>query len=387
MLFRSGSCWQAGDNVAHYYNLYSDYLIGAIDRHNYWGGGDGGHRMGTGKLNPESMFQSPGTGLMSVAWQAVTDRPFAFSEWFAMSPNEWLSEAAPMIAAYGMGLQGWDASFVYACNHSHLVNSLESPNHGVYNADAPNHMGLYPAIGRMIYSNELEEGRPVGIHKVNFEGLEDGKLDWDLKVEQNYDQKKIEGAVSPFAIAVGKVGVEFTPEYEKTIFPDINPYIDEANKVIRSTTNQLNWYFGDNKAFTVNTPSTKMWAGFIENKKLSAGDITLECENPFAIVTLSSLERGTAIDKSKSILITTIGRVQNTGMKYSEDRQTLIEKGEPPLLMEGIEATITFPYKVNGKLYILNHDGERTEKYIEVSGDKINLSGATHKTYYYELKL
>jgi hypothetical protein len=381
-----GSCWMAGDNVSHFYNLYSDYLIGAIDRHNYWGGGDGGHRMGVGKVKPESMLKAPGTGLMNVGWQAVTDRPFAYSEWFAMSPNEWQAEAAPLIAAYGMGLQGWDASYVYAQNHPNLVNSLESPSHGVYNADAPNHIGLYPALARMIYSNEVEEGKPVGIHKVNFESLEEGKLDWDMKIEQNWDEKKIEGAVSPMAMAVGKVGVEFTPKYEKTVFPDINQYIDQTNKVIHSTTKQFDWYFGDNKGFTVNTPSTKMWVGFIENKKISAGDISLECKNPFAIVTLSSLERGTDINKSNSLLITTIGKTRNTGMKYSEDGKTLIEKGESPLLMEGIEATLTFPYAIKGKLYILNHDGERTDKYIEISGNKIDLSGSLHNTFYYEFK-
>jgi hypothetical protein len=33
-----GSCWQAGDGISHYYNLHSDYLVGFIDRHNYFGG-------------------------------------------------------------------------------------------------------------------------------------------------------------------------------------------------------------------------------------------------------------------------------------------------------------------------------------------------------------
>jgi hypothetical protein len=32
-----GSCWQAGSGVSHYYNLYSDYQAGIIDRHNYFG--------------------------------------------------------------------------------------------------------------------------------------------------------------------------------------------------------------------------------------------------------------------------------------------------------------------------------------------------------------
>jgi hypothetical protein len=35
------SCWQAGTGLAHLLNLHTDYEIGIIDRHNYFGGGQG----------------------------------------------------------------------------------------------------------------------------------------------------------------------------------------------------------------------------------------------------------------------------------------------------------------------------------------------------------
>ena len=34
-----GLPWQAPAMLPHYYNLRSDYLVGYIDRHNYFGGG------------------------------------------------------------------------------------------------------------------------------------------------------------------------------------------------------------------------------------------------------------------------------------------------------------------------------------------------------------
>ncbi|MGC9341746.1 MAG: beta-galactosidase, partial [Bacteroidales bacterium] len=53
-----GSCWQAGAGITHYYNLYSDYIAGAIDRHNYFGGGTG-HRLVPGTFKNTAMVSSP----------------------------------------------------------------------------------------------------------------------------------------------------------------------------------------------------------------------------------------------------------------------------------------------------------------------------------------
>ena len=48
------SNWQAGRALSHYYNLHSDYRVGVIDRHNYFGGGGGG--MGGGGFRTGGSF-------------------------------------------------------------------------------------------------------------------------------------------------------------------------------------------------------------------------------------------------------------------------------------------------------------------------------------------
>ncbi|MDD6209267.1 MAG: hypothetical protein PUB21_01515 [Bacteroidales bacterium] len=382
-----GSCWQAGDNVAHLYNLYSDYLIGAIDRHNYYGGGAGGHNMSEGKLQNTSMLSSPGSGLMSVGMQAVVDRPFAYSEWFDLSPNEWIAESVPLIAAYGMGLQGWDASYAYACNYPHLVNGLEAPNHGVYNADAPMHMGLYPAVARMIYSNEIKEGGYLGIQKVHIPSLAEGKLGFDMNIEQDWDQKEFKGTIPPKTLVIGKVGIEFVNQFEETPAPQLSSFIDTTAQKLYSTSGQLTWSYGKNNYFTVNAPSTKMWVGFLPRKKVESGGYTLRCENPFAVVSLNSLEKGKTLSDASRILISTMGRTRNKGMEYNAAGDSLISKGEPQLMMEGVRFTLTFPQNISGKICILDHNGERTDEWIDVKGKNIRLDGGRYKAYYYELCL
>jgi hypothetical protein len=99
-----GSCWQAGSGAAHLWNLYADYGAGVIDRHNYFGGGTG-HTLKPGKVANGAMVSTPGSGLLSTGFQQVADRPFFLSEWMSLIPNEWTAESAPIVAAYGLGLQ------------------------------------------------------------------------------------------------------------------------------------------------------------------------------------------------------------------------------------------------------------------------------------------
>ena len=149
-----GSCWQAGSGLTHLLNLHADYKAGIIDRHNYFGGG-GGHTLKPGKFNNSSMLGKIGSGLLSTGMQQVTDRPFAFSEWMSLIPNEWTAESAPIVAAYGMGLQGWDASYVFATDYPHFTPTIQNPSGGIYNATSPTQLSLYPALAAMIYRDDV----------------------------------------------------------------------------------------------------------------------------------------------------------------------------------------------------------------------------------------
>lgn len=166
-----GSCWQAGSGITHLFNLHADYVLGMIDRHNYFGGGAGGHRLATGPVKNNSMLKNPGSGLLSTGMQQVIDRPFSLSEWMSLVPNQWTAEAAPLVAAYGMGLQGWDASFSFAVDIPRFSPLLESASHGVYNATSPLHMGLYPALSRMVYRGDLRESPVLGSRTVHVGSL------------------------------------------------------------------------------------------------------------------------------------------------------------------------------------------------------------------------
>ncbi|RYD81990.1 MAG: hypothetical protein EOP84_10150 [Verrucomicrobiaceae bacterium] len=105
------TAWQVGGAATDPANTWTDTVADMIDRHNYAGGGEGGHGIKEGKVNNESHLPKPGTGIFSVGMKQVENKPFSVTEWTQSAPNQWKAECAPILAFYGMGLQGWDASF------------------------------------------------------------------------------------------------------------------------------------------------------------------------------------------------------------------------------------------------------------------------------------
>lgn len=373
-----GSCWQAGTGLAHLLNLHTDYEIGIIDRHNYFGGGQG-HSLRPGPFSNESMLKLIGSGLFGSGLQQVSNRPFAFSEWMSLIPNEWTAESAPIIAIYGMGLQGWDASYVFATDYRQFTPTIQTPGGGIYNATTPTQLALYPALAAAIFRNDIYEGSTVVDRRVNIGKLLEGDITFREKVEQDHDRKVLKGDFPLEAMAIGKVGITFTENEPTEVVADLDPYI--KNNRVSSNTGQLMW--DKSGYFTVNSPGTKGLAGFAAGEKINLEDMVLETPNPFAVILATSLEPDKAIKESGRILITTIARAKNTGMKYNDDRTELLEVGVAPLLLEPVMVNLEMKRKGKFTVSILDHLGRKTGQTIKPKGKKLQLNGAEAKAFYY----
>jgi len=384
-----GSCWQAGSGVSHYYNLYSDYEVGIIDRHNYFGGGTG-HTFKPGKFNNEAMVKTPGFGLLNTGFQQVIDRPFSISEWMSIIPNEWNAESSPIIAAYGMGLQGWDASFSFSSQKSFFTPMLQIPSKiwpSVYNVMSPTQLSLYPALARMIYRNDVEEGEVISVRNVNTSELSKGNVGFNEVIKQNKDVKNFKSIVPNEALAVGKVVVEFTDEFKTTTVPDLSKFWNLDKNKIKSNTGQLEWDYSKDGFFTINTKGTKGTVGFTSNKKIKLSNIELQTKTPFAVVLISSLEKSNTINTSNHILITTIARAKNIGMEYNNEKTELINVGEAPILLEPVNTKITFNNRKIKKVIALDHVGNSTTINVDFNNETVHFKGEKYKTMYYEVIL
>jgi hypothetical protein len=358
--------------------------VGIIDRHNYFGGGTG-HTLKSGSFNNESMLSRPGAGLLSSGMQQVHDSPFSISEWLSLIPNEWTAESTPIVSVYGMGLQGWDASFSFASDYPFFTSTLHTP--GVYNVMSPLQISLYPAISRMIYREDITEGEIISERNVSLQSLKDGKLGFFETVAQQNDVKEIQGFVEQEKLAVGRIVVDFTGEFKKSENSDVSKFIDHQNSSVRSTTGELNWDYSGKGFFTVNTPATQAFVGFSPNESISFNDIEIYLYNKFGVVIITTFEKNSKISNTDRLFITAVGRAVNTDMKYDFVNSEIIEVGRDPILLEPMKFDLKFPNRQIVEVNKLDHVGKKVGKYLKSDSNKVFIDGSYEKTIYYEIVL
>lgn len=382
-----GSCWRGKGDVSEYYNLLSDARVGIIDRHNYFGGLDG-WRPRPGSFAASSQINNPGGGLLSSGMVQVADRPYAFSEWATVFPNEYVVESPSLIAIYGLGLQGWDASYQFATNTAGrgYSEALHKRNL-LWVIERPENIGIYPAIARMIYRGDVAEGEVISTRRLSMDDLRDGALPWGSEHYSGWkDVKTYVGPMPGKALGAGRIVVAFTPSPVPSDMPFLDPLLKDG--VLHSNTGQLRWDMRREKRYfvAVDTPGTKAVIGFAPDEPVELGAWKIGfSEAPFAAVFVTSLDREGALDTAKSALVTVVGRAANTGMVFNEARNELIAIGDGPVRLEPVRVSLRTSDRLPKEIQVLDHDGRRTGKTLPVSGPDIILDGAEHKTLYYEL--
>ncbi len=373
-----GSNWQAGRAASHYYNLHSDYLVGLIDRHNYFGGSDGGN------INNASMCRIPGSGLLSTGMQQVVDRPFMLSEWIHVYPTEWGVEGPAIIGAYAMGLQGWDVSYMFQNRDNGGFSSTIGRDR--WDVTAPQILGVFPAVARQVLRGDVKESDVTAIRYVHVTSLREGKLGFEDKVIHEHDIKNFDSDKVPFRImSVARCLVEFTDQYRQTPAFDLGPYIQ--NGVYQSSTGQLRWKEGDSRHsgyFTIDTAGTKAVIGFVRGRTIRLGNVTIKPQSRFAAIYITAKEKDKDLTSSSKLLVVALARGRNTGMKIFRDTR-LLSKGTSPVLMEPVRAEIALGRSGSPKVTALDHDGRKTNLTLPVYNNTFEIDGAHYKTIYYEI--
>ncbi len=369
-----GSAWQAPPMLPHYDNLRSDYLVGYIDRHDYFGGG-----------LFDSMLAKPGSGFFSAGLQQVIDRPFGLSEWITVYPSLYSAEGPAIVAAYGFGLQGWDASYEFQSSSAGrtFADRAGWQPWGVWDADVPTQIGQFPTLARMIYRGDVREGDVISVRRVNVEDLRQAKFDFSDKVVQQGDIKSFAGSVPPEALAAGRVVVQFTDTRQPSTLPDMEKFRHGATIV--SSTGQLAWSTAGKGCFTVNTPGTKAVVGFAEGRRLALGDVAITPACPYASIVLTAADKHATLAGAKRAILSAVARNCNTGFTYFATDNRIIDNGKAPILLEPVKATIELSGRPVAAVHVLDHDGRRTDKNLSVEGGRFLIDGARDHALYYEL--
>ncbi len=377
------TAWRSGGPAADPANLYTDTAADMIDRHNYFGGGAGGHNIAIGDVKNDSHLSRPGSGLLSIGMYQVENRPFASTEWTQLAPNRNKLEAAPLIAFYGMGLQGWDASYHFLNSRSRVGDGW--PNLRSYVTDTPHYIGQFPALAFAIHHGHIEEAPIVAARRLSRSDLFTGTdpLEQDF-TGGTYDAKELQGNLrTPVeTLAIGRVTVGF--DGGDPLRTDVSAYWDESAKIVRSVTGQLNWDYG-RRTVTLTGPKTQAIIGRAGGRRFDLPGVTVDVATPFVSLLFTPLDNA-ELARSKRILITAMSEDKQTGSRYSPDGKKLLALGGPPLLMQPVRAKIRLKGSKPTIVNVLDVYGEPSGQTAAVDGEGVFEIDGTHRTFYYEVR-
>ena len=380
------SNWQAGDGVAHFYNLKSDAQFGIVDRHNYFGGQkDDNWQTRAGKLDNASMLSAPGSGYFSSAFQQVADRPFMLSEFNHRHPNEWAAEGLPIIGAYGMGLHGWDLSTIFGgINQARFSTSMSERRQDF---TIPTVWCLFPAISRQVLRRDVKKGDVVSTRTITSKQLRTNTLDFKETVKQQHDVKVVTSDKVPSAaLAIGPVLVDFNEKSR----PVDQVHASLTNGKYISNTGELAWRPGANSQdghIEINTDGTQAAVGFFRDYPVDLKNVQISTQTRFAVIYVTALSPDKTIENDDELLITVVARAQDRDAQWSADRNTLIRMGKGPIEMEAVTAQITFKKPmINAVVTLLDHDGMPTKRTVTFDGRTLGINGSEHKTMFYHIK-
>lgn len=323
----TGSNWAAGGLPLVSANEPADFQ----DSHAYWDMWSDKH--GT---NKPLIKERNSTMLRQLAAMRRLDRPFFASEWDVVWPNEWRGTSPLVMAAAGC-LQEWDGLTVHTyryrtTNPVHAMGAVVMDGVGYrVNFDTfndPAKFGLFYHAALLFRRGDVAPAKQA--------------------VEIQTDEKTMFESPPAVLNMLGtlpeehKVGValpEQSPTAARVLKAEEKKNADTEQAEIVSDTGEVRRSPQQGRGI-IDTPRTKAAYGFLgECGTLELDGLKLTVKTPFAVIALSSLT-DEPLASSTNILLTTVGRADNSGAKYNEDHTERLELGHAPVLIEVIEAKL-----------------------------------------------
>ena len=246
---------------------------------------------------------------------------------------------------------------------------------------------MFPGVARQVLRGDVKQSELIALLNVHVPSLFAGKMDFEDKVVQGYDDKEITTDKVPREVlAVARCVVKFTDQYESTPKFDLAPHIKDGFLV--SSNNQLRWKEGKNSQdgfFTMDTAGTKAVVGFANDQKCELGTVSITPQCRYAAIYVTAREKDKDLKSAKSLILVAIARARNTGMQLDSEKSMMLNKGKGPVLLEPVKATIRITDRTVKEVKLLDHDGRETGKTVPVIDGAFTIDGAKDKTPYYEV--
>ena len=326
-----------------------------------------------------SLHELPEWGAMRTARKRTFGRPLFTSEWDLTWPNKFRAESAILVSAVGR-LQNWSGYTIHTYAYTSLIRHMDILGKEVSAAtisDTGYREGPFatwndPAKFGMFYHGALITRRGdvkpsdnkvvIGIRDMTDDGVPNSLF----------------GTMAKKALIASTELCQIGADYEgkePDAVSEFEPLVDLAAGEVRSDTGELyrSW---EKKYGTVDTPMTQcVYGRLAQNGKVELTDLTVECENDYAVIALSSLNNDSDIAHSDCILLTAVGNAVNTDMQIADDvpeelqpksvahgmprYRRLSDFGHAPILCEVINAEIAI--RIGRKMRVRSISAEGLE--------------------------
>lgn len=303
--------------------------------------------------------------LKDLSHRRLLDKPFFVSEWDVTWPNEWRA-TNPMSMAAAASFQGWNGLSIHTYRYRAttpvdgmggvLLNGVGYRlNFDTFNDPAK--FGLFYHAALMFRRGDIEVGKKSVAIQVTPEKIDslpksDGPI-CRLSSAQ-YQVPALELLTEQHRCGLLLPG--HTAQADTVISTEALPE-EPSDGMIKSDNGQVfrNW---KKKLCGIDTPCTKSVYGFVgENEPVQLDGLKVTAQTPFAVVAISSLT-DEPIRSSRNLLLTTVGRADNSGARYNEAHTERLDIGHGPVLIEVIHVKIELT-TTQSTLQVLSIDPER----------------------------
>ncbi len=274
--------------------------------------------------------------------------PQTISSYSWTAPNRYRTECAFLGAAYG-ALQGIDGIEFFTASDGRWAERVRK-----WPLMTPAQFGQFPAAALLYRRGDVREADPVIKQVLSLEELfelkgsgtqEPFSIDiWRAEqVPEGKEARDLDVSnIDPLAYFVGPVVRGFGEDDAGARLLDLSRYIDREEEVIRSATGEVVMDYGAGLV-TVNSPRSQGACGLpAEAGGIALNDVTIESENEYGSVLVTSLTDG-PISESPRLLLQVITEEQNTNWQVEPegDAWKIVDPGGPPLEVRTAAGSVT----------------------------------------------
>ena len=325
------------------------------------------------------MAAGGGGTLRDLAQYRVFGKPYSISEYNHPAPNDYRAEMMPEYASFA-AFQDWDMIYLFAEGDYGANASTDRINSYFDTANDLSKTAFLPAAALMFRAETFPASQSIAVATVppnRLVSLGSASAVWGAATGQG--DIKLSPYVQRFDLALGGPNSQDVTLSQKQSRMVVQSFVT----VGKSAAGPL--YTGD-------SPAALTFAGSVGGQTVTLGGSTLTFPafgNNFAAMTLTAMDQK-PLTQSRHILLTLVGKVENTGMVWNADRTTVTDQwGHGPILAEGIPATVVL--KTDGtpgrQVWALNATGKRNVEVpaISANGSLTFTAGPQFKTLWYEI--